>query len=111
MHRSSYRVCRHWIGSLAIVAGLAVSACAPEADVQPAETEPEQPEVDFIQEAVWSPGGDRLVAAWHQRGQYRLYGVLGPDTTGSALEPGSHATHEIPSESGTSPGLHALQFA
>ena len=89
MHRSSYRVCRHWIGSLAIVAGLAVSACAPEADVQPAETEPEQPEVDFIQEAVWSPGGDRLVAAWHQRGQYRLYGVLGPDTTGSALEPGS----------------------
>lgn len=89
MHRSSYRVCRHWIGSLAIVAGLAVSACAPEADVQPAETEPEQPEVDFIQEAVWSPGGDRLVAAWHQRGRYRLYGVLGPDTTGSALEPGS----------------------
>jgi hypothetical protein len=30
----------------------------------------------------------------------------------SALEPGSHATHEIPSApSGTSPGLHALQFA
>ena len=54
--------------------------------MEPAQTEPQQPEVDFIQEAVWSPGGDRLLAAWHQGGRYRLYGVLGPDTTGSALE-------------------------
>ena len=91
MHRSSYTVGRHWIGRLAMCVGLAVSGCAPEADVPPAETEPKQPEVDFIQEAVWSPGGDRLVAAWHQRGRYRLYGVLGPDTIHQWLFfPGRH---------------------
>jgi len=69
--------------------GLVVSGCGPESEVQPVDTETEQPEIDFIQEAVWSPNGDRLLAAWHQKGRYRLYGVLGPDTTGSALEPGS----------------------
>ena len=58
-------------------------------ETQPAQTEPEQLEVDFIQEAVWSPSGDRLLAAWHQGGRYRLYGVPGPESTDSALEPGS----------------------
>jgi Tol biopolymer transport system component len=68
---------------------LVVSSCGGESEVQPAPVEPEEPVVDFIQEAVWSPNGDRLLAAWQQGGQSRLYGVLGPDTTGSALEPGT----------------------
>ncbi|MCH7532873.1 MAG: PD40 domain-containing protein [Gemmatimonadetes bacterium] len=89
MRRSSYVAGPRWIGPLATCVGLVVSGCGGESEIQPAQTEPEGPEVDFIQEAVWSPSGDRLLAAWHQGGRYRLYGVLGPDTTGSALEPGS----------------------
>ena len=89
MHRSSCVVGPSWLGPLAICVGIAVSGCGPEPETPPAQSEPEQPEVDFIQEAVWSPDGDRLLAAWHQGGRYRLYGVLGPDTTGSAFEPGS----------------------
>ena len=89
MRRSESAAGPGWIGSLATCVALAVSGCGSEAEIQPVPTEPAQPEVDFIQVAVWSPGGDRLLAAWHQGGRYRLYGVLGPDTTGSALEPGS----------------------
>ena len=89
MRRSESAAGPGWIGSLAMCVALVVSGCGSEAEIQPVPTEPEQPEVDFIQVAVWAPGGDRLLAAWHQGGRYRLYGVLGPDTTGSALEPGS----------------------
>ena len=89
MRRSSWVVGARWSGRLAMCVGFVVSGCGPESEVQPVDTEAEEPEIDFIQEAVWSPNGDRLLAAWHQKGRYRLYGVLGPDTTGSALEPGS----------------------
>ena len=89
MSRSSYVAVRRWVEPLLMCVCLVVSGCGGESETQPAQTEPEQLEVDFIQEAVWSPSGDPLLAAWHQGGRYRLYGVLGPDTTGSALEPGS----------------------
>ncbi len=89
MRRSSYVAGPRWIGPLVLCVCLVASGCGGESEMRPAQTEPEKLEVDFIQEAVWSPSGDRLLAAWHQGGRYRLYGVLGPDTTGSALEPGS----------------------
>lgn len=74
---------------LAMFAGLVAAGCAAEPEVPPAQAEPEAPEVDFIQEAVWSPAGDRLLVAWDQGGRVRLYGVHGPDTTDSAIEAGS----------------------
>jgi len=73
-----------------LCASLVTSSCIGEPDVRPSLAEPEESVVvDFIQGAVWSPNGDRLMAAWQQGERFRLYGVLGPDTTGSALEPGT----------------------
>ena len=73
-----------------LCASLVVASCGGEPEVQLPPPEPEEPVVvDFIQSAVWSRNGDRLVVAWQQGERFRLYGVLGPDTTGSALEPGT----------------------
>jgi Tol biopolymer transport system component len=47
------------------------------------------PEVDFVQEAVWSPKGDRLIATWNQGTRFRLYGISAPDPSGPVLDPGS----------------------
>jgi len=73
-----------------LCASLIVSSCGGEPEVEPAPAEAVEPVlVDFIHEVVWSPNGDRLLAAWQKGNRSRLYGVLGPDTTGSALEPGT----------------------
>jgi len=75
-----------WICTLA-----AVAACGGQAEAPPADEAEAQDEVvaDFIHEGVWSPRGDRLMVTWEQGGRSRLYGVLSPDTTDSAQEPGS----------------------
>lgn len=54
------------------------------------EVAPDEVEVaaDFIQEAVWSADGRRLVASWHRGGQVRLYGLHAPYPDGSVPEPG-----------------------
>jgi len=49
-----------------------------------AEPDAQEPDIDFIQEAVWSPAGDRLIASWNQGNRFRLYAVMGPDTAGTA---------------------------
>jgi len=45
-------------------------------------------EPDFVQEAVWSADGRRLVVSWHRGGRYRLYGLQGPYPDGSIPAPG-----------------------
>ena len=85
--------CRSWVSagvglrmiSAALVFGLI--GCGTEAEPAPEEVAPEEPEVDFIQEAVWSPRSDRLLATWDQGGRYRLFGIIAPDTAASAYEP------------------------
>jgi len=73
-----------------VVAAVLAAGCGGESDTaQSATAESEEPVIDFVQEGVWSPRGDRLLVTWNQGGRERLFGVLGPDTTGSASEPGS----------------------
>ena len=70
-----------------LVLALIMAACAPsEPASEPEEAAAPEPEIDFVQEAVWAPRGDRLLATWNQGDRFRLYGVMAPDTTGAAVE-------------------------
>lgn len=57
----------------AFVLAMIFAACTggqPEDSALPAT---EEPTTDFIQEAVWSPGGDRLMVSWNRGPGFRLY--------------------------------------
>lgn len=76
------------VTGLGLVAALLMAACtASEPAAEPPEEVGPEPEIDFVQSAVWSPRGDRLLATWNQGSRFRLYGVMAPDTTGAAVEP------------------------
>ncbi|MEJ2203790.1 MAG: hypothetical protein P8170_06745 [Gemmatimonadota bacterium] len=70
-----------------------VAACIESGLPERREEEPATDEVevepDFVQEAVWSADGRRLVVSWHRGGQYRLYGLHGPYADGSVPTPES----------------------
>jgi Tol biopolymer transport system component len=71
------------------VAAACIESGLPERQEEEAAPDTVEATPDFIQEAVWSADGRRLVASWHRGGQYRLYGLHAPYPDGSLPEPGS----------------------
>jgi TolB protein len=76
-------------GRLGVVAAVFAGACVESGLPEAREEAPPEPEVvaDFIQEAVWSGDGRRLVASWYRGDRYGLFGLLPPDPDGMPPEP------------------------
>jgi Tol biopolymer transport system component len=68
---------------------LSLVGCVERGLPEPREEPPPEPELvaDFIQEAVWSADGRRLLASWYRQDGYVLYGLLPPDTSGAVPAP------------------------
>jgi Tol biopolymer transport system component len=77
----SIRVC--------LVAAVFAAACLESGLPEAREEAPPEAEVvaDFVQEAVWSADGRRLVASWYREDRYGLFGLLPPDPDGMPPEP------------------------
>ncbi len=74
-----------WLTVLAL--GAVACSRGDDAAVEDAPAAGDEPEINTIVDAEWSPRSDRLIVTWNRGGRVRLFGVLGPDTTGAALEP------------------------
>ncbi len=74
---------------VSLVAAVLTGACLESGLPEAREEAPEDPEVvaDFIQEAVWSADGRRLVASWYRGDRYGLFGLLPPYPDGVPPEP------------------------
>jgi Tol biopolymer transport system component len=68
---------------------LSVGACVERGLPEAREETPEEPEpvADFIQEAVWSADGRRLLVSWYRHDGYGLFGLLAPDSAGPVPGP------------------------
>lgn len=83
---------RSWMRVMAALGGCCLmGACIesglPERAEEAPEAEVPEAQPDFVQEAIWSADGRRLVASWHRGGQYRLYGLHAPYADGTLPEP------------------------
>ena len=76
-------------GGLCVVAVGVAGACVESGLPEAREEAPPEAEVvaDFVQEAVWSADGRRLVASWYRVDRYGLFGLLPPDADGMPPEP------------------------
>jgi Tol biopolymer transport system component len=76
-------------GGLCVVAVGIAGACVESGLPEARDEAPPEAEVvaDFVQEAVWSADGRRLVASWYRGDRYGLFGLLPPDADGMPPEP------------------------